>query len=84
MKTMLRATILVFSIGIGFAYADDGDGYFATTRFTSIPGQQPSFTAATPGGVAVVSPNSAVARSYVTTSRHITWLFPPAQDGGEH
>ena len=84
MKTMLRATILVFSIGIGSAFADDGDGYSATTLFTSIPGEQPSLTAAAPGRVATASLNGTVARGYVTTSRRSTWVFPPAQNGGEH
>jgi hypothetical protein len=84
MKTMLRATILVFSIGIGSAYADDGDGYSATTLFTSIPGEQPSLTAAAPGRIATASPNATVAHGYVTTSHPSTWLFPSAQDGGEH
>ena len=41
MKTMLRATIVVFSIGIGSVFADDGDGYSAITLFTSIPGGSP-------------------------------------------
>jgi hypothetical protein len=84
MKTMLRATILVFSIGIGSAFADDGDGYSATTLFTSIPGEQPSLTAAAPGRVATASLNGTVTRGYVTTSRRSTWVFPPAQNGGEH
>ena len=84
MKTMLRATIFVFSIGAGSAYADDGDGYAATTLFTSIPGEQPSLTAAAPGRVATAGLNGTVARGYATTSRRSTWLFPPTQDSGEH
>jgi hypothetical protein len=84
MRTMIRATIMVFSIGIGSAFADDGDGYSATTLFTSIPGEQPSLTAAAPGRVATASLNGTVARGYLTTSRSSTRLFPSAQDGGEH
>jgi hypothetical protein len=84
MRTMIRATIMVFSIGIGSAFADDGDGYYAATLFTSIPGEEPSLTAAAPGRVATASLNGTVAHGYVTTSRRSTWLFPPAQDGGEH
>jgi hypothetical protein len=72
------------SIGIGSAFADNGDGYSATTLFTSIPGEQPSLTAAAPGRVATASLNGTVARGYLTTSRSSTRLFPPAQDGGEH
>ena len=41
MRTMIRATIEVFSVGIGSVFADDGDGYSATTLFTSIPGGSP-------------------------------------------
>jgi hypothetical protein len=84
MRTMIRATMMVFSIGIGSPYADDGDGYSATTLFTSIPGEQPSLTAAAPGRVATASLNGPVAGGYVTTSRRSTWLFSPAQDGGDH
>jgi hypothetical protein len=36
MKILLRAGIAVFSLGIGAAYAGDGDGNSATTLFTSI------------------------------------------------
>ena len=36
MKIMLHAAIAVFSLGIGSAYAGDGDGNSATTLFTSI------------------------------------------------
>jgi hypothetical protein len=40
MKIMLRAGIAVFSLGIGAAYAGDGDGYSATTLFTSIQSER--------------------------------------------
>ena len=83
MKTMLRAAIMVLGIGGSAAYADDGDGYAATTLFTSIPGEQSSRPAAPPGKLAIVIPNGAVARGYVTTSRRGTWLFQPAPDSGE-
>jgi hypothetical protein len=84
MKTTLRAAIMVLGIGSGVAYADNGDGCAATTLFTSIPGEQPSLTAAAPGRVATASLNGTVTRGYVTTSRRSTWVFPPAQNGGEH
>ena len=84
MRTMIRAAIMVFSICVGSAFADDGDGYSATTLFTSIPGEQPSLTAAAPGRVATAGLNGTVARGYATTSRRSTWLFPPTQDSGEH
>jgi hypothetical protein len=83
MKTMLRAAVMVFSIGTSAAYADDGDGHSATTLFTSIPGEQPSLAAAGPARVAIASMNGTVAHGYVTTSRRGTWLFTPAQDSGE-
>jgi hypothetical protein len=83
MKTMLRAAIMVFSIGISSAYADNGDGYAATTLFTSIPDQQSSRPATAPGRVTITIPNDAEARGYVTTSRGSTWLFLPTPDSGE-
>jgi hypothetical protein len=84
MKTMLRAAIMVLSVGSGAAHADDGDGYSTTTLFTSIPGEQSTPPAAAPRRVAIAIPNGAVARGYVTTSSRGTSLFLPAADSGEH
>ena len=77
---MFRAAITVFSLGIGSAYAGDGDGNSATTLFTSIQNQQaaPSYSVAAQaltmtiagqnGGAAVQNPD--------TRSRSQgTWLF---------
>ncbi len=41
MKTMFLAAAAVLSLGIGAAYAGDGDGYSAPTVFSLIPGEQP-------------------------------------------
>jgi hypothetical protein len=38
MKTMILAAAAVLSLGIGAAYAGDGDGNSAPTLFTLIPG----------------------------------------------
>ncbi len=83
MTTMLRAAIMVIGIGSGAACADGGDGYAATTLFTSIPGEQSARPVAPPARLAIVIPNDAEARGYVTTSRRGTWLFMPAPDSGE-
>ena len=40
MKTMIFAAAAVLALGVGSAFAGDGDGWSATTKFTSIPGQQ--------------------------------------------
>ena len=42
MKTIILAAAAVLSLGIGSAYAGDGDGYSAPTLFTLIPGEQPT------------------------------------------
>jgi hypothetical protein len=42
MKIVLRAAAAVWSLGIGSVYAGDGDGYSATTRFTSIQDERPT------------------------------------------
>ena len=60
MKTMLRAAIMVLSIGSSATHADDADGYSATTLFTSIPSEQPSWVAAASGRAAITVPNGAV------------------------
>jgi hypothetical protein len=80
MKTMLRATVMVLSLGTGAAYADGGD-LIANTQFTEIPGvlaqapvqQVPS---------AVATNQNGVTHNYVTQGSHGTWLYPPAQDSG--
>ena len=48
-KTMLRAAIMVVSIGTSSAYACDGDTYSATRLLTSIPSEQSSLAVAAPG-----------------------------------
>ena len=75
---MLRAAVVVFSLGIGSAYAGDGDGNSATTLFTSIQNRQAASArsvaapiptiAAQNGGAAVQGPE---ARS----QGRGTWLF---------
>jgi hypothetical protein len=40
MEYMLRAAIAVFGLGIGAAYAGDGDGQSADTLFSSIQNRQ--------------------------------------------
>ena len=66
MKIMLRAGIAVFTLGIGSAYAGDGDGYSATTLFTSIQNERvaPLHTvAAQPPTVATRNDGAAVQTS---------------------
>jgi hypothetical protein len=54
LKILLSASIAVFSFGIGSSYAGDGDGYSATTLFTSIQNERaaaaPTIVAQTPTG----------------------------------
>jgi hypothetical protein len=81
MNTMLRAAIMVVSIGTSSAYACDGD-YSATRLLTSIPSEQSSLAVAAPGRGVTVQVDG-VARSYATTSRRGAWLFLSAPDRGE-
>jgi hypothetical protein len=81
MKTMLRAAIMVVSIGTSSAYACDGDTYSARRLLTSIPSAQSSSAAAARGRGVMVQVDG-VAR-HVTTSRFGAWLFLSAPDRGE-
>jgi len=85
MKTMFLAAVAALSLGIGSAYAGDGDGHSATTLFTSLPGQQPSLptssVTASPRA-ATTSPSAPAISTFVTKHDTGTWLFPPAQFGG--
>jgi hypothetical protein len=40
LKILVGASIAVFSFGVGSSYAGDGDGYSATTLFTSIQNER--------------------------------------------
>jgi hypothetical protein len=82
MKTMIFATAAVL-IGIGSAFAGDGEGPVANTRFTEIPGVIAQ--------VRVPQPSSAVAASqygapptaaFVTEHSRSISLFPPNPNQG--
>ena len=78
MKLILRAAVVAFSLGIGTAYAGDGDGNSATTLFTSIPSKQaspaPRVAAQTPA-VAAQNGGAAVQGPDARSPGQGTWLF---------
>jgi hypothetical protein len=82
MKTMLRAALMVFSIGTSSAHT--GDGQPKDTGFPSIPAEQLYPQAAGPAEGTVDIQNGAVAHAYSTSSHSSSRLFPPAQDNGGH
>lgn len=82
MRIMLRAVLVAASIAsISSAYADQGEGVAANTRFTEIPGvvaqapaqNAPAFTTAQSGRAVPV---------YMTRSSQGTWLFAPDGNAG--
>ena len=82
MKTMLLAAAAAFSLGVGSAYADGGDGPAANTQFTEVPGVIAQATVQNAPSVATAQNGQAV-QAYVTQSSRGTWLFPPnANQGG--
>ena len=80
MKTMIFATAVVLGIGIGSAYAGEGEGAIANSRFTSIPGVVAQAPAQSASAVATAQ-NGQVVQAYVTRSNGGTWLFPPNENG---
>jgi hypothetical protein len=82
MKTMILAAAATLALGVGAAYAGDGDGYSATTVFTSLPGVEATVAQSAPGPRAEATNQYGVTHAYVTTSHSGTWLYPPAQDSG--
>ena len=78
MKILLRAAVAIFSLGIGSAYAGDGDGNSATTLFTSIPSKQaapaPRVAAQNPA-VAAQNGGAAVQGPDTRSPGQGTWLF---------
>jgi hypothetical protein len=80
MKTMLLATAAALSLGIGSAYAGEGEGTPANNQFASIPGDVAQVPAQGAPAVATWW-NGQVIQAYVTQSGRGTWLFPPNANG---
>jgi hypothetical protein len=83
MKTMfvLRAASMVISLGVGSAYAGDGEGPVANTQFTEIPGvvSQAPVQNVSPEATAQ---NDQATQTYVVRSNRGTCLFAPNANGG--
>ncbi len=83
MKTMMLAAAAVLSLGVGSAFAGEGDGTVANTFFTSLPGvvaQAPSQQV--PTAVARNQNGGAPTAAFITKHNSGTWLFPPYQGNG--
>jgi hypothetical protein len=84
MKTIMLATAAVLALGVGSAFAGDGEGPAANTLFTQLPGviaQAPS-----QGNTAVArnqNQSGAPTATFMTNSRTGgTWLFAPNANQG--
>jgi hypothetical protein len=76
MKTMIFATAAVLCIGIGSAFAGDGEGPAANTRFTQIPGVVARARVPQPVPTAVArNQNGAPTAAYVTQHSGYISLF---------
>jgi hypothetical protein len=91
MKTMLLAAAAALSLGVGSAYAGDGEGPAANTRFTELPGvvaqaQVPNAPvyAQNPQAQTQQAQNGQAVHTYVTQSSHGTWLFAPNANQGSN
>ena len=82
MKTTFLAATAMLSIGIGAAYAGDGDGPSNNTIFTQFPGVIALAPAQQVPSAVPANPRDATTNLFVTKHRTGTWLFPPAQYGG--
>jgi hypothetical protein len=84
MKTMILATAAVLSLGVGSAFAGDGEGQVPNTLFTELPGviaQAP--VQQVPSAVAQGQTGKAPTATFVTRSQSSgTWLFPPNPNQG--
>jgi len=82
MKTMLLAAVAALSLGIGSAYAGDGEGPAGGYVY---PDYIPPGATAYPAMKGQVAPaqNGGAVRIFGTHSQGLgTWLFPPNQTGG--
>ncbi len=79
MKTLFLAAAAALTLTAGVAYADEGDGTVANTRFTQLPGV---LAQAQNAPVVATAQNGQGVKVYVTQSSHGTWLFAPSDGGG--
>ena len=91
MKTMLLAAAAGLSlVASTVAYAGDGEGPVANTRFTELPGvvaqaDVPNAPAYAQNGQATQqAQNGQGVHAYVTQSSHGTWLFAPNANQGSN
>jgi len=81
MKTMFLAAAAALSLGVGAAYAGDGEGPHANTLFNSLPGVVAQAPVQNAPAVATAQ-NVQSVHSYATQSSHGTWLFAPNGNQG--
>src|SRR5271157_3184707 len=79
MKTMILATAAVLALGVGSAFAGDGDIPTADTFFTELPGVIAQAPVQNAPAVATAQNGQAV-RAYVSNANQGTWLFQNNQD----
>jgi hypothetical protein len=84
MKTIMLAAAAVVSLGIGSAYAGDGDGPTADTFFTELPGVVAQPPVQKPASALASNSQGAHINTYVTNRSTGTWLFPPNQNQGSN
>jgi hypothetical protein len=80
MKILFFATAAALSLGIGSAYAGDGEGpaggyVYPGSIYAGVHPVQKAPSAAT-------AQNGQTTHVYVTRSNQGTWLFPPSQNQG--
>ena len=75
MKTMFLAAVAAVGLGT-MAYAGDGDGTSANTRFTEIPGVVAQAPVQNAPPVATAQ-NGQATQTNVSGSDRATWVFPP-------
>jgi hypothetical protein len=89
MKTMILAAAAALSLGVGSAYAGDGEGPAANTLFTEIPGvvaqaQVPNAPAVATAQNRPAVQNGQAVHTFVTQSGRGTWLFAPNGNQGSN
>jgi hypothetical protein len=83
MKTIILATAAVLGLGVGSAFADQGEGTAANTFFTELPGvvaqAQPQQA---PSAIARNQAGGAPTAAFVANHSTGTWLFAPNTNQG--
>jgi len=84
MKTIILASAAVLGLGVGAAFADEGNSTLADTFFTLLPGVVATAPVQQMPGAVAAGQNAAQTHAFVTQQRNEVSLFPANENQGSN